>query len=267
MPYPSTTFANLLENTTRAELEQFVALLQGYLSAEHHDDGTHGAVTADSLDVAGDLTVGGDAAIGGNLTANDQFLGLSQRPGSSVADDLIPRLSLGEWNIYGDDTGTSGEDLLFVHSAFDDLGLGSYETLRMRISSGDLLMKGAPLGGDATLDFPVVLGAIFRLGGRTTSSLTGNTNDLAVSSGISRVYLSSNGAYNLTGVASGAEGQLLWVVNNSAFAITLKVNDANSAAGNRFAIANGADVVLRQSNGSVLMHYDTTLGFWFVHGA
>jgi hypothetical protein len=65
MPYPSLTFAELLENSTRVELEQFVSLLQGYLSAQHNDDGSHTAIT-----VSGDVTAEGDGTFDGNVTAD-----------------------------------------------------------------------------------------------------------------------------------------------------------------------------------------------------
>jgi hypothetical protein len=65
VPFPSLTFAELLENSTRAELEQFVSLLQGYLSAQHNDDGSHGTITA-----SGDITGEGDGTFDGNVTAD-----------------------------------------------------------------------------------------------------------------------------------------------------------------------------------------------------
>lgn len=49
MAYPSLTFPNLLDNATKSELELFISLLQGYLSAQHDDDGAHTDITADSL--------------------------------------------------------------------------------------------------------------------------------------------------------------------------------------------------------------------------
>lgn len=59
MPYPSLTFADLLTQATRAELEHLVSLLQGYLSEQHKEDGSHSDITADSVDVSGDLSVDG----------------------------------------------------------------------------------------------------------------------------------------------------------------------------------------------------------------
>jgi hypothetical protein len=70
MPYPSLTFANLLDNATRQELEQFVSLLQGYLSQEHDEEGAHGDVTATSLTVSGDVTGEGDGSFDGTVTAD-----------------------------------------------------------------------------------------------------------------------------------------------------------------------------------------------------
>lgn len=49
MPYPSLTFAQLLENATRQELEQFVSLLQGYLSEQHDDTGAHTTITVEEV--------------------------------------------------------------------------------------------------------------------------------------------------------------------------------------------------------------------------
>jgi hypothetical protein len=70
MPYPSLTFTQLLNNATKMELEQLIALFQGYLSAQHKDDGSHGDVTADSLDVETDITAGGDLEVEGSVTAD-----------------------------------------------------------------------------------------------------------------------------------------------------------------------------------------------------
>lgn len=52
MPYPSGTYIlQIADSNVRGELEQFYALLQGYLSQEHTDSGGHSDVTADSVTV------------------------------------------------------------------------------------------------------------------------------------------------------------------------------------------------------------------------
>src|SRR4051812_8194933 len=70
MGYPSLTFPTQLSHFTRTELEQLISLLQGYLSVEHTEDGTHRAITADSVTVTGDVTVDGDGTFDGNVTAD-----------------------------------------------------------------------------------------------------------------------------------------------------------------------------------------------------
>lgn len=104
MPYPSLTFAQLLDNATREELEQFVALLQGYLSSEHKDDGSHSDLTADSVTVAGDVTATGDGSFDGTVTADADGMavvigdvsddtGISA-PGISLARDTTSHFAL-----------------------------------------------------------------------------------------------------------------------------------------------------------------------------
>src|SRR5690242_7021073 len=70
MPYPSLSFAQMLDNATRQELEQFVSLLTGYLSQQHTDTGAHGDVTASTITVSGNATVEGDLAVNGLITSD-----------------------------------------------------------------------------------------------------------------------------------------------------------------------------------------------------
>lgn len=100
--------------------------------------------------------------------------------------------------------------------------------------------------------------------------ITANTNDYAPASlsKVSRLYLSSDAARDLTGIVGQSDGRRLWLVNSGAFTITLKHVSASSAVGNQFVCANSADVLLR-ANGSVLAHYSTHsgTGYWYVLGA
>jgi hypothetical protein len=74
MPYPSLTFAAQLSQATRAELEQFISLLQGYLSTQHNDDGSHAAITATSVTATGAGTFGGDV-VAQNGTGSETGIG------------------------------------------------------------------------------------------------------------------------------------------------------------------------------------------------
>ena len=56
MSFPSFNDLSRFAAQQGDELQQFVAYLQGFLSAQHKDDGSHSAVTADSLTLNGPLT-------------------------------------------------------------------------------------------------------------------------------------------------------------------------------------------------------------------
>lgn len=61
MAFPNGSYINQIgDSAARAELEQFYSLLQGWLAAEHDEDGRHTDITADSIHVAGDVDLTGD---------------------------------------------------------------------------------------------------------------------------------------------------------------------------------------------------------------
>lgn len=67
----------------------------------------------------------------------------------------------------------------------------------------------------------------------------------------------------LTGIAGGANGRLLYVVNRDALQdLTLVHDSASSAAGNRLQLPTGADVVLLQNEG-IALYYSETDACWF----
>jgi hypothetical protein len=73
MPYPNETWiANFSDALTwvTQELRAYYAQMTGYLGVEHKEDGTHSAITADSITVTGDVTVDGDGTFDGNVTAD-----------------------------------------------------------------------------------------------------------------------------------------------------------------------------------------------------
>ena len=108
----------------------------------------------------------------------------------------------------------------------------------------------------------------FGTGFRINPSLTGNTNDWDPAGLISAslIAISSDGAYNLTGIqASTIQGRFIWLYNASSLTITLKHNSASSAAGNRFLMPGSADFALT-TNGSVLIMYSLTDAAWLISG-
>ena len=97
------------------------------------------------------------------------------------------------------------------------------------------------------------------------TGLTGHVNDYnptgLATAGM--LLLTSNGAYNITGIlapAVAADGRELKIVNNNASdALTLKDMDAGSAAANKLGI--GADIELGHEEGATLV-YDLTAALW-----
>lgn len=82
MAFPTETFLQYIRTAfdfVAQEFEHFYAQLEGYLRVEHREDGTHTAVTADSLATTGDVTVGGDLDVTGTVTADDDGASFGER--------------------------------------------------------------------------------------------------------------------------------------------------------------------------------------------
>ena len=111
----------------------------------------------------------------------------------------------------------------------------------------------------------------------TDHSITANTNDLTPVrySGFQR--WSSTGNFNVTGLAPGAttsfsggtptwihtNGRVIWIHNVGSYNITLKHEDANSTAANRFTNESGTDLIM-PPNSAVMLTYDGTTTRWRV---
>jgi hypothetical protein len=95
------------------------------------------------------------------------------------------------------------------------------------------------------------------------SQITASQNDYAsFARGINR--FSTNGAYNLTGMAAGNDGEVRVLTNvgtTAANTLTIKDQNASSTAANRFAVPWAGDLVI-PSLGSVVVYYDGTTQRW-----
>lgn len=136
MPYPNGTYINQIQDpAVRAELQQFYSLLQGYLSAQHKDDGSHAAVTADSVADAGDLTAA-TAEITGAITAEASRIAIGDisvpppiTEGVTGIDLKTPQ-GLSHWTVGTIDAPTSERDFVFIDR------LGSLTAFLVRQASG-----------------------------------------------------------------------------------------------------------------------------------
>jgi hypothetical protein len=99
----------------------------------------------------------------------------------------------------------------------------------------------------------------------TPAQLTGNANDYALAVATNDIFrISSDAARHITGISAGLfDGHAILLRNVGAFAITLKHQDAASAAANRLISPWAGDVVM-SANSSMLLMYDSTLSRWVV---
>lgn len=88
------------------------------------------------------------------------------------------------------------------------------------------------------------------------AQITAHTNDWALDLDYSAFFIHSSAAYNLTGIAGGADGRPILLINKGSQNITLKHESANSFAANRFKFSDGNDVVLGAGE-SAIFRYDS----------
>lgn len=97
----------------------------------------------------------------------------------------------------------------------------------------------------------------------TVSTINANQNDYAALAGANVGRLTASAAYNITGIAGGSDGRVLFLHNVGTNNITLKNADTGSSAANRFDI--GSDFVIA-SKKLVIIQYDATSSRWRVVG-
>ncbi|OGI88134.1 hypothetical protein A2995_00140 [Candidatus Nomurabacteria bacterium RIFCSPLOWO2_01_FULL_33_24] len=101
----------------------------------------------------------------------------------------------------------------------------------------------------------------------TLTTITGNSNDWAIGDGVYfRVASNELGVYQITGIAGGSDGRVIYITNINTIGgfsgdLTLKNEDANSTAANRFAFSTGADINLREQSTYAFI-YDSVISRW-----
>lgn len=110
------------------------------------------------------------------------------------------------------------------------------------------------------------LGLQFNNTASTTALVNGNNNNvpLPTPAGTNFARITGpSGAFTITGVAAGQDGQELRLYNTTAQNMTIANSSASSTAGNRILTQTGADMTV-VAGGVVTLKYDVTAGFWFV---
>lgn len=132
-----------------------------------------------------------------------------------------------------------------------------------RILLGFMLMLSASVAfGQVNINRPQKWFDIIAAAGDVTpTELAASQNNYNPTSlGTSNVLrLTAGAAYNITGLAGGSDGRLIFIYNAGSFTITLKDNSGSSSAANRFALS--ADIAIPTDEG-VLLIYDGTASLW-----
>lgn len=135
------------------------------------------------------------------------------------------------------------------------LTAGNSTLSNLSVSGGSTTAGAASVGGLFTA-------AGFRLSGSTTVTATDSTTVLLPSS-VGVVLCSPGAASTIHGFSSGVTGQTILLMNQSAFAITLKNQSVSAnAAGAR--IQSTGDVVIGVSNATFLSYDAAGSGQWRV---
>lgn len=128
--------------------------------------------------------------------------------------------------------------------------------------SGSLVFGTAPtISGAALTGTTDLQQALTATGDITPSQITADQNDYAPTgfSTASVVRISTDASRNITGLAGGADGRIIWIYNVGSFAAVLNDESASSTAANRFGF--GADLTLGSKQGAQLI-YDGTASRW-----
>ncbi|MEP7235254.1 MAG: hypothetical protein ABI778_08160, partial [Ignavibacteriota bacterium] len=93
----------------------------------------------------------------------------------------------------------------------------------------------------------------------------GNNNNLTNLANESFARITGpTGAFTITGIAGGSDGQLLKILNSTSQSMTIADQSASSTAANRITSATGTDIVLTGSYSEVDLIYDATASRWIV---
>lgn len=178
-------------------------------------------------------------------------------------------LNIGSNNIVGD----LAARYLQLSSAGTILYFNATNYLYVVGSDMQLVANNAPLRWDGTQFYPRTtpanLGLVTERWGAsflgnvsltvtTPAQITANQNDYALpAGGIARV--SSDAARDVTGLVAGSDGRTIAIVNVGAQTVTLKHQNAGSAAANRFLNSTAADIVLSADQAADCLYDGTTL--------
>lgn len=154
----------------------------------------------------------------------------------------------------------NGTQALPAYSYVSDTDTGEYWTssgvVRRSMNNNNLLtFTTTSISSSLSAD---IAGYLTLNNDHTSGVLGASQNNYDPGAFASWVRFQSSGAIDITGIANGADGRVLPIVNIGANAITLKNEDANSTAANRFTLPSAADIVLGAGDGCFLLYSGVT---------
>ena len=205
-----------------------------------------GASTLASLSVTGGSTFGA-MTLGASTLASLSVTGASTvttlQAGASTITSLVVSggSTLGTWQ-----AGASTHTSLVVSggSTLGTVQAGASTATSLSVSGGSTL--GTVNAGASTVTSLVVSGAVSAQGNSTfngavhfgvqlSTLVNGNTNDFALDSTATIVYLTANSSGStLTGMTGGAAGRVVYLAASSVAPVAIAGESAGSAAANRF---------------------------------
>lgn len=145
------------------------------------------------------------------------------------------------------------------------VGLYSSSATAAYLASSSAATIGTSAGAGIVSAVPFdTFGRMSEQGIWSSGNLLANTDNWAVNTAATVLRVSSDAAYNITGIVAPASSapRTHRLVNVGAFSLTLK-HDVTSTAANRFYGPGAADFVLTQYM-TVTLRYDTTLTRWLI---
>jgi hypothetical protein len=154
-------------------------------------------------------------------------------------------------------TGTDATSFAFPAGSDTVVGLTASQTLTNKTLTGPTISAPAVTG---VADFQ---GAMKTSTQSAPAQITSNQNDYNPSSVVctttTTLLINSDAARDITGLAGGAAGCRMSIINNGSFTITLKEQNVGSTAANRFNL--GGDFLIG-ANGTASLVYDGTASRW-----
>jgi hypothetical protein len=161
-------------------------------------------------------------------------------------------------------------DMIYGEQATNFVSIGQTTGSNLRLNAlnhnaaltGTTLVKQA--SGNVLYEVPLAPSV---LTGNVISppSLAANVNDYAPASFVDAkiLRLTSSANIDITGIAAGSVGRVVYVTNIGTSNIRLMNENTGSVAANRFALVNSANLTIRP-NGGTTMWYDATSSRWRV---